>query len=142
MARTNETNPVLTDEERAFLVGHTWAILATGRGDGSPQQSMIGYRVDEHDRLVISAKAFTAKWKNALRRPQVCVAVPDGRACLVLYGRAEAIADDPERAELTADVFAALSGAERPDPAAIVPMLDEQQRTVLRITPERVFLHT
>ncbi|MFM7224043.1 MAG: TIGR03618 family F420-dependent PPOX class oxidoreductase [Actinomycetota bacterium] len=141
MAPEQETDRTLTGEEREFLAGHTWAILATGRSDGSPQQSMIGYRLDEHDRLVISAKAHTAKWRNALRQPQVCVAVPDGRACLVVYGRAETIAEDPERAELTADVFAALSGAARPDPAAIVAMLDEQQRTVIRITPERVFLH-
>ena len=141
MAANEERSAVLNDEQRAFLAAHTWAILATGRSDGSPQQSMIGYHLDDADRLVISAKSYTAKWRNALRQPQVCLAVPDGRACLVVYGRAEAISADPERAELTADVFAALSGAERPDPDAIVAMLDEQQRTVLRITPERVFLH-
>ena len=113
MAASEERSTVLTDEQRAFLAAHTWAILATGRSDGSPQQSMIGYHLDDADRLVISAKSYTAKWRNALRQPQVCLAVPDGRACLVLYGRAEAISADPERAELTADVFAALSGAER-----------------------------
>ena len=33
---------------------------------------------------------------------------------------------------------ARLSGEERSDPAEIVPMLDEQQRTVLRITADKV----
>lgn len=125
--------------QRAFLDSHTWAILATGRGDGSPQQSMIGYAVDDDGRLVISAKSYTAKWKNAVRQPRVSVTVPDGRIHLVIYGVAETIDQDPLRAELTSQVFAALSGNGAPDPASIVPMLDEQQRTVLRITPDATF---
>lgn len=125
--------------QRAFLDNHTWAILATGREDGSPQQSMIGYAVDDEGRLVISAKSYTAKWKNAVRQPRVSVTVPDGRIHLVVYGHAETIDADPLRAELTSQVFAVLSGNEAPDPASIVPMLDEQQRTVLRITPDTTF---
>ncbi len=125
--------------QRAFLDSHTWAILATGRGDGSPQQSMIGYAVDEEGRLVISAKSYTAKWKNAVRQPRVSVTVPDGRVHLVVYGEAETIDADPLRAELTSQVFAALSGNEAPAPSSIIPMLDEQQRTVLRITPDATF---
>lgn len=124
-----------------FLREHMWAVLATGRRDGSPQQSMIGYVVDDEGRIVISIKSYTAKWKNVLRQPRVSLTVPDGRAHLVIYGEAEAIDRDPLRAELTADVFARLSNAARPDPASIVPMLDEQQRTVLRITPTKAELH-
>ena len=56
----------LTDEQRTYLTDHTWAVLATGRSDGSPQVSMIGYVLDEEDRLIISIKSYTAKWKNAL----------------------------------------------------------------------------
>ena len=74
-----------------YARAHVWAVLATGRSDGSPQQSMIGYLVDDEGRLVISAKAYTAKWKNAVRQPKVSVSVPDGRAHLVVYGEAEAI---------------------------------------------------
>ena len=126
-------------DHRTFLADHLWAVLATGRADGSPQQSMIGYAVDDEGRLVISAKAYTAKWKNAVRQPKVSVTVPDGRAHLVIYGDAETIDADPLRAELTADVFAAMSGAERMDPAALVDSLNEQQRTVLRVTPTKTF---
>lgn len=132
---------MITEAEAAFLRSHTWAILATGRRDGSPQQSMVGYLLDDEGRLVISAKSYTAKWRNALRQPRVSLTVPDGRAHLVVYGTAEAIDADPLRAELSADVFAALGGGERPDPTSIVPLLDEQQRTVLRIVPERTLFH-
>jgi PPOX class probable F420-dependent enzyme len=127
----------LTDEQRTFLTDHMWAVLATGRNDGSPQVSMIGYVLDEEDRLIISIKSYTAKWKNALRQPHVAVMVPDGRANATVYGTAECIETDPLRAELTADVFERLSGEERPDPTSIVPTLDEQQRTILRITADK-----
>jgi PPOX class probable F420-dependent enzyme len=117
---------------------HLWAVLATGRSDGSPQQSMVGYVVDPEGRLLVSAKAYTAKWRNAVRQPRVSVTVPDGRAHLGIYGTAETIDADPLRAELTADVFAALGGnGDRPDPADIVDSLNEQQRTVIRITPTK-----
>ena len=125
-------------DHRSYLESHTWAVLATGRRDGSPQQSMIGYAVDDEGRVVVSVKSYTAKWHNAVRQPRVSLTVPDGRIQLVIYGEAEAIDSDPARAELTAGVFAALSGGPAPDPDAIVPMLDEQQRTVLRITPSSV----
>jgi PPOX class probable F420-dependent enzyme len=124
-------------DHRSFLDDHLWAVLATGRADGSPQQSMIGYAVDDEGRLLVSAKAYTAKWKNALRQPRVSVTVPDGRAHLVIYGEAETIDADPLRAELTSVIFAAMSGTDPMDPAALVDSLNEQQRTVLRITPSK-----
>jgi PPOX class probable F420-dependent enzyme len=130
-----------TDEQRAFLDVHTWAVLATGRRDGSPQQSMVGYAVDREGRIVVSAKAYTAKWRNAVRQPRVSLTVPDGRAHMVVYGTAEAIDADPARAELTADVFGALSGGTRPDPSTLGDLLDQQQRTILRITPDKVVFH-
>jgi hypothetical protein len=33
----------MTTDERTFLAAHVWAVLATGRRDGSPQLSMVGY---------------------------------------------------------------------------------------------------
>ena len=92
-------------------------------------------------RMLVSAKEYTAKWKNAVRRPKVCLNLPDGRTHLAVYGDAESITTDPLRAELTAQVFAGLFGGEAPDPESIISMLDEQQRTVLRISPTKVLFH-
>jgi PPOX class probable F420-dependent enzyme len=128
-------------EHREFADAHLWAVLATGRKDGSPQQSMIGYLVEDQGRLVTSVKSYTAKWKNAVREPKVCVTVPDGREHLVVYGTAEAIDTDPARAELTAAVFGRMVGGEPPEWTSLVESLDEQQRTVLRITPTKTLLH-
>ena len=130
-----------TDEQRAFLADHRWAVLATGRNDGSPQQAMVGYTLDSDGRILISTPTTTAKWRNATRRPRVSLTVPDGRVHLVVYGSAEQIVDDPDRAELSADVLAVVRGPERPDPPSIVGWLDSDHRGVLRITAEKVLLH-
>ena len=131
----------VTDEQGAFLAGHRWAVLATGRADGSPQQAMVGYAVDKEGRILISTPKTTAKWKNVARQPRVAITVPDGRVHLVVYGTAEPIEADPERAELSADVLAVVRGPDRPDPSAIMGWLDEQRRGVLRITPEKISMH-
>ena len=73
-----------------------------------------------------------------MRQPKVSLTVPDGRIHLVVYGEVEPIDTDPLRAELTAQIFGALTGNPAPDPTSIIPMLDEQQRVVLRITPTKI----
>jgi PPOX class probable F420-dependent enzyme len=132
---------VLTTEQREFLAAHQWAVLATTRQDGSPQQSLVGYAIDQTGKIIISTKAYTAKWHNALRQPHVCLTVMEGRTHLVIYGIAYAVTNDPQRAELTADLFTHLSGGSRPDPITLVPTLDEQRRTILRITPSKAIYH-
>ena len=128
-------------QHRSFLGAHQWAVLATSRRDGAPQQSMIGYAVDDGGRLVLSVKSYTAKWHNTLRQPNVSVTVPDGRQHLVIYGRAEPIVADPLRGELTAMFFGVMLGTPPVDPSSFVPSLDAQRRTVLRITPLRTLFH-
>jgi len=72
---------------------------------------------------------------------EVSLTVPDGRRHVVVYGTAEAIDTDPERADLGADVLAVVRGVERPEPSTIVDWLDENQQVVLRITPEKALMH-
>lgn len=132
---------IYTDEQRAFLAAHVWGVLATGRADGTPQQSLVGYALDERGRVLVLTRAVTAKWRNALRRPRVSLTVADGRVHVVVYGVAEGIAVDPERAALSADVLAVVRGSDRPDPASLTEWLDSNQHTVLRITPEKVLSH-
>jgi PPOX class probable F420-dependent enzyme len=82
---------VYTDEQLQFLEAHVWGVLATGRADGSPQQSLVGYALDDEGRILVLTQTVAAKWRNALRRPQVSFTVPDGRRHVVVYGIAEAI---------------------------------------------------
>lgn len=134
------SEPVLTEEMEAFLREQQIAAFATGRKDGSPQLSHVVYDYDGHD-IVISVKSYTAKWKNALRQPRVALLVHEGRKQLVIYGRAEAISEDPERLELTARVFRRITGDPSFAPSeSFAKTMDEQQRTVLRIVPEKAMI--
>jgi PPOX class probable F420-dependent enzyme len=130
---------VYTDEQRQFLTDNKQAVLATGRADGSPQVSTVVYAVDGDD-VLVSTKSYTAKWKNALRQPRVAVLVNEGRRQLVIYGAAESIDSDPERARLTAMIFEAMSG-NSVEPESIIPMLDQQKRTILRIKVDKVMMN-
>ena len=130
-----------SDDQKRFLADHRWAVLATSKRDGSPQQSMVGYTIDDSGRLLISTRLPSAKWQNITRQPKVSVTIPDGRVSLVVYGTAETIDADPQRAELSADVLAVVRGPDRPDPSTIVGWLDQDKRGILRITADKVFLH-
>jgi hypothetical protein len=68
--------------------------------------------------------------------------VHDGRKQLVIYGRAEGIAQDPERIELTARVLRRLSGnSEIEVNDAFVSGMNSQKRTILKVTPEQAFMN-
>lgn len=136
---------VLTAEQLEFLTAQRLAVLATGRRDGSPQISTNAYAVDGED-ILISTKRYTAKWRNVLRQPRVSLVINEGRKQLVVYGHAVPVERDPERLELSLRVMRRLSGNDElgTDPAQrrkVVIGLDEQQRTVLRITPEKAFIN-
>ena len=131
---------MLTDTQRNFLKEHHLAVLATGRSDDSPQVSTVMYDFDGTD-IAISIKRYTAKWKNVLRQPKVGLVINDGRKQLIVYGTAKAVEADPERMELTRRLFRRVTGSE-PGPAEeLKPLLDGQERTALRIIPERVFMN-
>lgn len=102
----------------------------------------MGYRVDGEGRLLISTQIPTAKWRNLTRQPRVSISVRDGRVNLVIYGTAETFDSDPERAELSADVLEIVLGQDRPDPAALTTWLDQDNRGIVQITPEKALFHT
>lgn len=126
----------LTDEHRRFLAEHRWCLLATVRADGRPQVSMLAYTVAEDGRLLLSARAASAKVRNARRRGDVVVTVADDRRYLAVTGIVEVVATDPEREALTRVVLASLL----PGDAAVLGReldegLDRTGRVVLAVTP-------
>ncbi len=130
----------ITPEQDAYLREHSMAVLATGRRDGSPQLSTIGYDFDGTD-IAISVTSDRAKWLNAVRQPRVSMLVLDGRKQLILYGTAEAVADDPARIELTKRIRASMGFEGDGDDAKLTAQLDEAKRVVLRITPDKLFMN-
>ena len=82
-----------------FLKGHRLGILATGRRDGTPQQSILSYAYDGKD-VVISTGGDTAKAKNIRKQAGVSLAVSDGPTCVVVYGKARLLQDAEAEAYL------------------------------------------
>ena len=50
-----------TAEQEAFLTAHQWAVLATGSSDGSPQQAIVGYALDDQGRILISTQSCVSR---------------------------------------------------------------------------------
>lgn len=139
--RAGDDSKVFTPAMEKYLHEHVWAVLATGRKDGSPQVSMMAYEYDGTD-IAMSTKTYTAKWNNILRQPKVAVLVHDGRKQLIIYGKAVPVKDDPERLELTRRVRERLRGEPlEVDDETFAKALDEQQRIALRIVPEKAFMN-
>jgi len=128
----------LTEQMRRFLAEHRLMVLATGGPTGAPNVSTVVYAYDGND-VVVSSKRYTAHSRNIARVPEVAFVVNDGRAQLMVYGRAAVIADDPERLELSKRVFRRFNpDTDKPgQDEAIRARLDAEQRTVIRIVPGR-----
>jgi PPOX class probable F420-dependent enzyme len=130
----------LSPDAAEFLASHQWAVLSTGRRDGSPQSSLIGYHWDGEDVLVTFRRA-SAKYRNVVRQARVVMVVPDGRTAVTVYGDAELVEDDPARADAYAAIVASF-GAPAAPREETVRRLDDEDRTVIRIHPTTVFLNT
>ena len=128
----------MTDEQEEYLRSHEWAALATGRKDGSPQLSQIVYDWNGKN-FAISVKSYTAKWNNALRQPKVALLIHEERRQLVVYGTAECIDNDPERAEMTLRIHQAFfDGEDIKIDDNFIDVLNRDQRTILRVTPDKI----
>jgi nitroimidazol reductase NimA-like FMN-containing flavoprotein (pyridoxamine 5'-phosphate oxidase superfamily) len=99
-----------------FLKSHMLGVLATGRRDGSPQQSIIAYSFDGDD-VVVRTGSDTAKIKNLRRHQGVSLAVTEGPACVVVYGAARLLQGEDAEAFLGE---APSSGRQRGIPTLIV----------------------
>ena len=127
----------LTAEQDAFLRDHRWALVATVGRRGRPQVTMVAYHWDGRD-LVMSIRSTAAKWTNILERPDIAVTVTDDARFLTVSGRADAVTDDPARAELTMRVRDSLLPEHRTLlDAEIARGLDASKRVVIRLVPER-----
>ena len=111
--KTFEELKVIADE---FLKNHRLGILATGKRDGSPQQSILGYSFNGTD-VVIQTGDETAKVKNLRKRPGASLAVTDGPTCVVVYGQARLLQGAEAEAYLGE---APGSGRQRGTPTLIV----------------------
>jgi len=128
-----------TEEVAQYLKEHRLCVFATGRKDGSPQQSLIGYQFDGKE-MLLGGQATSFKMRNLRRQPRCSMAVIDGRRVLLVYGRAQLVEDEAAMTKLQ-ERFGPREGPPRPQggevAAAPRPPRPMGRRVAILFTPEK-----
>jgi PPOX class probable F420-dependent enzyme len=119
-----------------FLRTHHRAVLATTRGDGSPQLSPVAVGVDAEGLLVVSTRETAVKTRNLRRDPRAWVcAFTNGffGPWVQVAGSAE-IVSLPDAMEGLVSYYRSIAGEHR-DWDEYRRAMTSERRVLLRITP-------
>jgi PPOX class probable F420-dependent enzyme len=122
------------DEARQVVREQHRAVLATIRGDGTPQMSPVLVAVDDEGRVLVSTREAALKVRNLRRDPRLWLCVlPDG-----FFGRWVQIEGSAEIVSLPAamdglvDYYRRVSG-EHDDWDDYRAAMEREQRVLLRV---------
>ena len=111
------------------------AVLATTRGDGTPQMSPVAVAVDQTDHLLVSSRITAYKTRNPQRDPRAWLCVlPDnffGR-WIQIEGTAQ-IVSLPEAMAGLVEYYRGISG-EHPNWDEYRRAMQDQQRVLVRVS--------
>lgn len=82
----------LDDGVRAFLAERRFAVMATINTDGTPQQTVMWYDLQD-DEIMMNTKRGRVKDLNLVRDPRLSVCVEEGYKYVTLTGTATLIED-------------------------------------------------
>jgi PPOX class probable F420-dependent enzyme len=131
---------VLTDADHELLERRSYMRLATLMPDGSPQVTVLWFRL-AGDALHVICPQSAQKVKNVDRDPRVSAVIEDPdtpHRFIELRGRCEALRDDPGARREMVPIAHRYIGERAEEFAA---GLSEAPRVILLITPERVIRH-
>jgi PPOX class probable F420-dependent enzyme len=126
------------DDVLEFIRHNPRVVLATTRGDGSPQLSPVMATVDAASRVVISSRGTAIKTANLRRNPHAtlcCITERFFGEWHTVDGPVE-IVSLPEAMEPLVDYYRRISG-EHPDWADYRAAMERDRRVLLRMTVER-----
>ena len=126
------------DQARAVLREQSRAVLATLRGDGTPQMSPVLVALDDAGRVLISTRETAIKTRNLRRDPRLWLCVlPDGffGRWIQVEGRTE-IVPLPEAMDGLVEYYRRLSG-EHDDWDEYRAAMQRERRVLLRVELER-----
>lgn len=122
-----------------FISEYRWASLTTLRTSGSPVSSLVAYARDG-DELVVSTPGFAFKCKSIERDSRVNLCIFNNEEpfnFVSIEGRARI-----ERKDLVRNtrlVFQRIQDTDFQEPEDLEGWLQDQQRVIIRIIPERVY---
>ena len=126
----------LSPAVRAFLDETRFAVLATIRQDGLPQQTVMWYQL-QGDTIMMNTARGRVKDRNLHRDPRVSICVEDGQRYVTLSGTCELQWEDQERAQADIKALAVrYDGPERAEKSTA--SFRKQVRETIRLRIERV----
>ena len=141
----------LADFARVASADHNFCVIASTRGDGTVQASLVSVGVMAHptsstDVVVCVARGRSRKLENLRARPAATVVASTGGAWVTVEGQAELIGpddpdpgfDEPALRQLLRDAFRA-AGGEHDDWDTYDRVMKEERRTVVFVVPTRVY---
>ncbi len=123
----------LSDVQRAYLDEIHYAVVSTLNADGSIQQTVVWYLLDDKE-ICFSCGASSVKARNLRRNPTVSIAIANGRRYLTLQGTAVVEPPDPTVRERLAIRYLGADGA-----AAWLQLRPDAPRLTVRVTVTKVY---
>jgi PPOX class probable F420-dependent enzyme len=123
----------LSDAQRAYLDEIHYAVVATHNVDGSIQQTVVWYLLDD-DEIRFSCGAGSVKARNLRRSSAISLAVADGRRYLTIQGTAVVEPPDPDLRQRLATRYLGVEGA-----TAWLQRRTNAPRLTVRVTIQKVY---
>lgn len=120
-----------------YINNHRLGVLATLKKSGAPQLTMINYLFNGED-FRISVRGFSQKAKNIRRRPDVAMAIVDGRQQVIVYGKIEVVDAFEDVKRLTREMRAN-AGMPPQSEEEFVEGLKREERIVLILKPDSYY---
>jgi PPOX class probable F420-dependent enzyme len=126
----------LSPAVRAFLGEKRFASLATINPDGSPQQTVMWYQLQD-DRIMMNTKRGRKKDLNLVRDPRASICIEDGQRFVTIAGRIEMFED---QARAQADIKALANRYDGPEEAEAISRntFSKQERITLILSIDHV----
>ncbi len=129
----------LDPKVRAFLEDVRFGVLATTNGNGTPQQTVMWYRL-EGDKVVMNTRRGRVKDRNLVRDGRAALCVADGRQYVTIYGTIH-IDDDPDRGQREIHTLAARYDGPASADQQSKDVFAGQHRVTLDLPIDRVDVH-
>jgi len=126
----------LSERARAFLEERRYAVLATINEDGSPQTSVMWYKLDG-DTIVMNTKAGRVKHRNMVRDPRISLCFEEGEIYLAINGSVEMI-DDPQIAQRDIYLLALRYNGEETARRQMADQFSKEHRVTLHLRCEHI----
>jgi PPOX class probable F420-dependent enzyme len=123
-----------------YVREHRLAVMATQRKAGPPQLTMINYMFDgEH--YLVTVRGQSLKAKILRRRPELSMAIVDGRRQVIVYGTSRLI-EDLDEVVTIAQQLRAHSGQPEQSIEATREWAEREQRVIIVVTPTSYYPRT